>query len=124
MLLPDISIILLPLKLMRSIYATQLSQGMLFMNLFLVSVKVKDILQLDPVENQLSISAENDILLAALLKKYHSQFGEFAPAADIRPVANTSCIYIDPLAPIHNKPLRKYNPGEHKEIRLQVRNML
>jgi hypothetical protein len=67
---------------------------------------------------------DNDILLAALLKKSHFHFGEFAPAADIRPVATTYFIDIDPLAPIHNKPLRKYNPGKQIEIRLQVKNML
>jgi hypothetical protein len=89
-----------------------------------IGEKVEEIIPVDPVENPLSISAENDILLTALLKKYHSQFVEFAPAADIRPVATTSGIEIDPLALIPNKPLRRYNPGEQKEIRLQMENML
>jgi hypothetical protein len=67
---------------------------------------------------------ENDILLKALLVKYKSQFGEFALAADIRPVDTTSCIEVDPLASISNKPLRRYNPSEQAEITLQVENML
>jgi hypothetical protein len=86
--------------------------------------KVEEIIPVEPVECPLSISMESDILLKALLVKYNSQFGEFAPAADIRPVATTSCIEVDPLASIPNKPLRRYNPGEQAEIKLQVESML
>jgi hypothetical protein len=89
-----------------------------------VGEKIIEIIPVEPVESPLSISVENDILLKALLEKYHSQFGEFAPAADRRPVATTSCIEIDPLASIPNNSLRRYNPGEQAEIQLQVENML
>ncbi len=103
---------------------TTVSGNVIYESLPGMEEKVFEIIPVDPVDNPLSISLENDILLKALLKKYDSQFGEFAPAADTRPVATTSCIEIDPLAPIPNKPLRRYNPGEQKEIQLQVENML
>jgi hypothetical protein len=103
---------------------TTVSGNVVYESLPGLGEKNLEIIPVDPVENPLSISAEKYILLKALLKKYHSQFGEFAPAADIRPVATTSCIEVDPLAPIPNKPPRRYNPGEQKEIQLQVENML
>ena len=56
--------------------------------------------------------------------KFEGQFGEQAPSAETRPTATSSCIQTCPAAAIPNKPLRRYNPEENKEIRTQVDNML
>jgi hypothetical protein len=103
---------------------TTVTRNVVYESIPCVGDKVKEIIPVERVESPLSISVENDVLLKALLGKYHSQFGEFAPAADIRPIATTSCIEVDPLASIPYKPFRRYNPGEQAEIKLQVENML
>jgi hypothetical protein len=87
---------------------------------------IKDIKPIVPEEPTvgLGIYSANEQRLATLLKKIEGQFGEQAPSAETRPTATTSCIQTYPLAPIPNKPLRIYNPGENKEIKTQVDNIL
>ena len=87
---------------------------------------IKEIRPIIPEEPEIgqNISSVNEIKLANLLKEYEKQFGDYAPTAENRPTAKTSCIQTEPGASIPNKPLRRYNPGENLEIKTQVEKML
>ncbi len=87
---------------------------------------IKEIIPIIPDEPKIGqgISNVNEDKLSKLLKKYNSQFGEYAPTAENRPTATKPCIQTDPDAAIPNKPLRRYNPGENSEIKTQVDKVL